>query len=690
MKFLRYGLLLSIGFLAANAFANQLLSVRAATLPGNESQVILEFSESAPTPLAFAIENPPRIAFDFPGVVNALPEKSQAIDLPTIRSFSSTEVGGRTRLVLNLNRSVSYETEVSGRQIRITLGAATALGARAGESIASGSTAARSLNNVDFRIADVPGNGRAIFVLSQKNIPVQVEERGNKIFLTFNGTTLPSNLNRRFDVSDFSTPVTAIDVTAQRGNTQAVLSLRGDYDYIAYESENNFIVEVNQRLPEAIETLAKKRYTGDRLSLNFQDIEVRSVLQILADFTSLNVVVSDSVGGNITLRLKDVPWDQALDIILKTKGLDSRDNGNVIYIAPIQEIATQEKLEQEARQQSKALEPLRTEILQVNFAKAADMATLFKGEAKLISERGSLIIDARTNKLIVRETLENLGNIKKLLSELDIPVRQVLVESRIVIASNDFSRELGVKFGVNAFSDGKNRDFIVGGSANATDAIARELATGQTQITLPSLDNRLNVNAPTASPVGQIALALLGKDYLVDLELNALQAEGNGEIISTPRVVTTDGQEAFIKQGVQIPYKSLSDQGADTQFKDAALSVTVTPQITPDDRVFMNLVISKSSPGQVFPDGVSIDTRELSTSVLVNNGDTIVLGGIFEETNVIAENKVPVLGDIPIMGRLFKNNLRRSEKDELLIFVTPKILKENLSASAEPIGFMGR
>ncbi len=690
MTFLRYGLLLSLGLLASTSFANELLSVRAATLPGNESQVILEFSETAPPPLAFAIENPPRIAFDFPGVSNALAEKSQAIDLPTIRSFTSTEVAGKTRLVLNLNRSVPYETEVADRQIRITLGASSEVGTRSAGIITPGMSAGRSISNVDFRIADAPGNGRAIFVLSQNDIPVQVEERANKIFLTFNGASLPSNLNRRFDVSDFSTPVTAIEVTSQRGNAQAVLSLRGDYDYIAYENENSFIVEVNQRLPEAVETIAKKRYTGDRLSLNFQDIEVRSVLQILADFTGLNVVVSDSVGGNITLRLKDVPWDQALDIILKTKGLDSRDNGNVIYIAPIQEIATQEKLEQEALAQSKSLEPLRTEILQVNFAKAEDLANLFKNDAKLIGERGSLVVDARTNKLIVRETLENLSSIKRLLVELDIPVRQVLVESRIVIANNDFSRELGVKFGVNAFQDGNSRDFIIGGSTEATDAIARELATGQTQVTLPSLDNRLNVNAPTASPVGQIALALLGKDYLVDLELNALQAEGNGEIVSTPRVVTTDGQEAYIKQGVQIPYKSISDEGTETQFKDAALSVTVTPQITPDDRVFMNLVISKSSAGEIFPDGVSIDTRELSTSVLVNNGDTIVLGGIFEETNVVAEDKVPFLGDIPVMGRLFKNSLRRSEKDELLIFVTPKILKENLSASAEPISFTGR
>ncbi len=436
-----------------------------------------------------------------------------------------------------------------------------------------------------------------------------------------------------------------------------------------------------------------KEYSGERLTLNFQDIETRAVLQLLADVSGRNIVVSDSVQGNVTLRLQSVPWDQALDIVLATKGLDKRQNGNVLIVAPSEEIAAREKSDLEARKEIKELEPMTSEFLQVNYAKASDLAELIKGKGqnKLLSDRGSVGLDERTNTLLVQDTSERLADIRRLVTALDIPVRQVLIESRIVVVRDDFSRDLGVRWGVTAVDDRNNGLISVTGSAAGNDTIVNSaignINTSGTPfpVTVPKLDDRFNVNLPVANPAGKLAVALLDDNFMVDLELSALQAEGRGEVISSPRVITANQKEAFIKQGVEIPYQEASSSGATTtQFKEAVLSLTVTPQITPDDRIIMDLKVTKDSVGEVITNErggqvPSIDTRSVETQVLVNNGQTVVLGGIYETENNEDYRKVPFLGDIPIVGYLFRSTTRVSNKSELLIFVTPKILKEGSS-----------
>ncbi|MES0327947.1 MAG: type IV pilus secretin PilQ family protein, partial [Gammaproteobacteria bacterium] len=470
--------------------------------------------------------------------------------------------------------------------------------------------------------------------------------------------------------------------------------------HVAYQADNIFTIELKPIAKEALEEQNKSKfgYTGERLSLNFQDIPVRAVLQLIADFTSLNVVVSDSVTGNLTLRLKNVPWDQALDIILKAKGLSKRESGNVMLVAPSEEIAAQEKIDLEASQAITELAPLRSVYFTVNFAKVTDLEKLFsaagkEGGSSLLSSRGSVIVDERTNTLIVKDTDEVIAELRRILIKLDVPIRQVLISSRIVIASNDFSKELGVRFGVtDVSSNGVDGIKTVSGTITSTnqivgDAVDNLSTTGNAfPVELPTgstggrLD-RLGVNLPViGTNVGAIAFSVLKGGSLVDLEISAMQNENKGEVVSSPRVVTADRNEAFIEQGVEIPYLSATSSGATSvEFKKAVMSIKVTPQITPDDRIIMDLTVNKDSVGQVFGGIPSIDTREVQTQVLVNNGDTIVLGGIYEQVTRDEEDKVPLLGDLPLIGSLFRHTLKSDQKAELLIFVTPKILKESLS-----------
>jgi len=509
--------------------------------------------------------------------------------------------------------------------------------------------------------------------------------------VNFAKTSLPENLMQRLDVTDFATPVSSVDALRVADGTRLVIAANGDYEQLAYQSDNIYTIEIKPIVKLPPELQDQKEYTGERLTLNFQDIETRAVLQLLADTSGQNMVISDSVGGNVTLRLQNVPWDQALDIVMRTKGLDMRRDGNVMFVAPAAEIAAREKELLTARQQVQQLAPLRTEYLQINYAKAGDLAALIKANQNnsLLSDRGSVAIDERTNTLLLQDTSERLSDIRRLVSTLDIPVRQVLIEARIVIVNDDYSRDLGVRFGANAAFDhgGSDGAGVIGANNPAGGVISRDPGTAVTPDGFPTdiPDSRYLVNLPVTNPAGRLALTLLDSDYIVDLELSAAQAEGRGEIISSPRLITANQREATIEQGVEIPYQESSSSGATTtQFKKAVLSLKVTPQITPDNRVILDLTVAKDSVGQLVASATggfvpSIDTREIVTQVLVNDGQTVVLGGILETERRDAERKVPWLGDIPVLGYLFKTTSKTDNKDELLIFVTPRILREGAS-----------
>ena len=505
---------------------------------------------------------------------------------------------------------------------------------------------------------------------------------------------------RRLDVMDFATPVTTVDTLRTNRDARIVISANGKYEQLAYQSDNEFTIEIN---PAAMSTQQQesslfsetKEYEGQRLTLNFQDIETRAVLQLLAETSGKNIVVSDTVQGNVTLRLRNVPWDQALDIVMTTKGLDMRQNANVIIVAPAEEIAARETADLEARLAIRELEPVYSEFLQVNYAKASDLASLITGSAggnPLLSERGSVGVDDRTNTLLVQDTAEQLQNIRRLVTTLDIPIKQVLIESRIVVVNDDFSRDLGMRLGVTAFNENSSDGLtVISGSGFGTDTMIgsaienlADPTNGTTfPIELPTLNNRYNVSLPIGDAAGRFSLAILESEYLVDLELTAMEAEGRGEIVSTPRVITANQKEATIKQGVEIPYQQSASSGATTvQFKEAVLELVVTPQITPDNNIIMDLRVSKDNVGDIISTGglggtvPSIDTRSVETQVLVANGQTVVLGGIYETERRETINKVPFLGDIPFAGALFRSKQRLDNKAELLIFVTPRILEE--------------
>ncbi|MBL4763174.1 MAG: type IV pilus secretin PilQ [Gammaproteobacteria bacterium] len=677
-----------------NAADNVLKSIDYSTLPGEQMEFVFTLENEASEPLAFTIDDPARIAFDLPDTDNGLAQKSQRIGVGSVRSVNSAQGRGRTRIVINLSELVPFQTETRGNQIRVTLQSpgTDPFGVAASKPIISpakttteNSTqllSGKRIKSIDFRRGD-KGEGRIFIDLSSAKIVSDIRENGKKIVIDFLDTALPEDLQRRLDVIDFGTPVSMIDTVQDGANTKMTIIASGEYEHLAYQSNDQFILEVKPRTKEEIAKIRKDRfgYTGEKLSLNFQDIEVRSILQLLADFTGLNMVVSDTVTGNLTLRLQNVPWDQALDIILKTKGLAKRTSGNVILVAPTAELAAQEKQELESQQQVVELAPLHSEFIRVNYAKAADIASLLNQKNNsLLSGRGSVTVDERTNTILVSDTDESLEDVRRLLKKLDIPVRQVLIESRIVIATDDFSKELGIRFGV--FSDslgdssvaGTGNGAIISGNLNATTARLNGEA-------IAGLD-RLNVNLPSASSAGTFALALatLPNSTLLELEISAAQNEGRGEVVSSPRVITANQNQATIEQGVEIPYQEASSSGASTtSFKKAVLSLKVTPQITPDDRVVMDLEVNKDSVGQIFSGIPSIDTRTVKTQVLVDNGQTVVLGGIYETTTNDAVDKVPFFGDLPILGALFRHSIKVDKKSELLVFITPKILKEQLS-----------
>jgi len=684
----------------AVAAAVTLDGIEFSTLPGDKIEIRMHFDGVPPIPTGYTIEQPARIALDLVGVKNGLDSKYHQLGSGNARSVTVIEAGERTRVIVGMTELSPYATRVDGDTLVLLVGQMEAdepasrmpqeQSSRPGlqrpvSSLATGSR----IEAIDFR-RGVDGEGRVIVNLSNPGIGVDVTSEGGKIRVEFTATQIPAELQRRLDVTDFATPVLVVDALPESNNTILMIEPTGNYDYLAYQADNLFTLEVKPLTASAMASSMDQafRYRGEKLSLNFQDIEIRSVLQLIADFTDLNLVASDTVSGRITLRLKNVPWDQALDIIMKTKGLDKRQLGNVLMVAPAAELAAREKLELESLQQISELAPLRTEFIEVKYAKASEIYALFKsGEegvaAGVVSSRGSVIVDERTNSIILTETANKIGEFRLVLDKLDVPVRQVLIEARIVTASSNFTKNLGVRWGAGGYGSVGTSAIQAGANLDSLETIRGSSLTGA-DLALSSADS-LVVDLPGGAG-NSIALGILSSKYLLDLELSAAEVSGEGEVVARPKVITADKQAATISQGQQVPY--LERAGGDTgaaggatvAFIAAELKLDVTPQITPDDRIILDLNVTQDEVGAAPVGGGAppINTSNLTTKVLVDNGDTIVLGGVFKtsETNTI--NKTPFLGDLPYLGSLFRSTNRTTTKTELLIFITPILLDDPL------------
>jgi type IV pilus assembly protein PilQ len=716
---------------AAFAQANSIDSLT--VLKGASGRTVVKFTlKSAPAnpPAGFAIATPPRIALDFLDTANGLGTTQRAIEDPALRSVNVIQAGNRTRVVFNLNRPQTFETQVEGNTVLVTLfDQSEQLDAKAQvvQKFAEARPAdvQHSLRDVDFRRGPA-GEGRIVVELSDNATGIDIRQQGKVLIVDFVKTSLPRNLERRLDVQDFGTPILNVETFTQGPNVRMIVEPKGLWEHSAYQADNRFILEVKPVVedPNKLVQGSRQGYKGEKLSLNFQNVEVRAVLQVIADFTGLNIITSDSVSGSLTLRLKDIPWDQALDIIMQTKGLDMRKNGNVVLIAPREELALKEKQQLEQANEISELEPLISESFQLNYIKASDVLNIITsnrqqqfglgagqtattgGQGSIISKRGVAFLDPRSNILFVQDTAARLEEVRKIIRQIDTPIRQVLIEARIVIANDVFSRQLGVRFGAQTAFKFNNYAAGTTGSLSTQPTVTPqsntllhtprdtrtptpyELASG---ITYPGYSDSpaLNVNLPVTNPAGQLALTLinLGSGNLINLELSALESDNRGKVVSSPRVVTGDNQKAQIEQGTEIPYVTpgSANNPATVQFKKAVLRLDVIPQITPDNRIIMTVEIRKDSVGQLVNLGggfqvPSIDTRNVTTQIAVNNGDTAVIGGIYEEAITDSVDKVPLLGDIPFLGYLFKTTTRGSEKHELLIFLTPRVVKETVTA----------
>jgi type IV pilus assembly protein PilQ len=737
-------ILASIALLASGAtLAQEANTIQSITVSkGTSGNTIIKFTMSVPPvnpPAGFAIASPPRIALDFLDTLNGLGATQRTIDDAALRSLNVIQVSNRTRVVFNLNRPQTFQTNVEGNAVLVTLYD------QGGQVEASAQTIQRfaeaqpgdidhTLRDVDFR-RGVNGEGRIVVDLSDNSTGIDIRQQGKSLIVDFVKTSLPRNLERRLDVQDFGTPVVSVDTFKQGSNTRMVIEPKGLWEHAAYQTNNRFIVEIKpiQDDPNKLTQGTRQGYKGEKLSLNFQNVEVRAVLQVIADFTGLNIITSDTVTGSLTLRLKDIPWDQALDIIMQTKGLDMRKNGNVVLIAPREEIALKERQYLENAQAISDLEPLISESFQLNYIKANDLLNLIStnrqqqfglgagqtattgGQGSIISKRGVAVVDPRTNILFVQDTASRLEEVRKMIRLIDVPTRQVMIEARIVNADDNFSRQLGVRFGQQTGFTFNNKRYAggssgslstqpvvtcTGGSATTPATCTRETRT-QTPFELASgiatagySDSpQLNVNLPVLNPAGQLALTLinLGSGNIINLELSALEADNRGKVVSSPRVVTADNQKAQIEQGQDVPVVTpgsgagSSATPATVTFRKAVLSLLVTPQITADNRITMGVEIHKDTVAGFVPTGNGgsapiIDTKQVTTQITVNNGDTAVIGGIYEETSTNTINSVPFLGEIPVVGYLFKQTSRSTTKTELLIFLTPRVIKESLTA----------
>jgi len=703
--------LVSWGVLATSVWANSLEEIRFAELPGERFEVHLTFSETPPEPAGYTIERPARIVLDFPGVDNALSQKKFPLSFENAKSAVVLGAAGRSRLILNLKELTTYSARTDGNDYIIEVGSkqiADYLERPAALTTTVSTDRSRddaSINNIDFRRGEA-GEGRIVFTLSDPNVSIDVEEVAEGVKVEFIGVWLPQQLRRRLDVTDFATPVSFVKAEFDGSRTSVSIIASGDYDYLAYQADDEYVLSIKPLTAQELEEKkARFAFTGEKLSLNFQDIEVRSVLQLIADFTELNLVASDTVTGRITLRLENVPWDQALNLVLKTKGLDKRQVGNVLMVAPAAEIAERERQELETRKQLEELAPLRTEFIRIRYANAAELFELFKGSdgtggagaasgegerGTILSERGSAIVDERTNSIILTDTEEKISDFRRLVEQIDIPIRQVQIEARIVIANKNFREEIGVTWGAIGADTPGDSTAVIGGSTESFDGDpgsaffffdddnTDNIRDGGDS----DLAENLMVDLGVQNPSGSLALGLLNDNVLLTMELSALEDSGHAEIVSQPKVITGDKQTASIESGKEIPYQEASSSGATTtSFKEAVLKLEVTPQITPDNRVIMDLKINQDSVGDVdsASDVPIIDVTQLETQVLVGNGQTVVLGGIYQTNEVIGETKVPFFGDIPYLGRIFRKDVQSETRSELLIFITPKILAESLS-----------
>ncbi len=663
------------------------------------SSVILKINmKDAPSapPAGFAVANPPRIALDFANTVNALGRNSQEIGQGDLRSLNVVQVGERSRMVLNLKGAATFDSKVDGKSVLITLTGTGGTGDTAVRPThfaeARSGDAKSSLRDVDFRRA-ADGSGRIVVELAQSNTGVDIRQQGQTLVVDFQKATLPENLRRRLDVADFATPVQTVNTFSQGDNVRMVIEPKGLWEHNAYQTDTQFVIEVKpvREDPNRLVQGSRGGYNGEKLSLNFQNIEVRAVLQVIADFTNLNIITSDTVAGNLTLRLKDVPWDQALDIILQTRGLDMRKNGNVVWIAPRDELATKEKLDLEQRSQIGELEPTRTESFQLNYQSGANVRTLLASAGQsILSKRGRVTVDARTNQVFVQDTPTALEEVRKLIAKIDIPVRQVLIEARIVEATDSFSKNLGARIGVatnagGGFStasvnNGSPRTFI-GGNDNVTGFNSGQTATANSFNDSLSFAGR--AGGLSGINPGSFAVTLANRSLtrFINLELSALEADGKGKIISSPRVLTADQVEATIEQGTEIPYQQATSSGATSvSFRKASLSLKVKPQITPEGNIIMELSVNKDSVSPVAAGaaGVAIDTKAVRTQVLVDNGGTVVIGGIYTQTETDILTKVPFFGDLPVFGNVFRNSSRTNNKTELLVFITPRVINDRM------------
>lgn len=700
-------ILLSPAALAAN-----LQALDVAALPGDRVELKLSFDEPVTAPRGYTIEQPARIALDMPGVSNKLGVKNRELGMGNARSVTVVEAKDRTRLIINLTNLAPYNTRTEGNNLFVQVGTGVAMSAAPAGTAAARPTPApaaatpvaapaapkvfgavnKAISNIDFQRGE-QGEGNIVIDLSDASVSPDIQERGGKIILNFNRTQLPEALRVRLDVKDFATPVQFVSASGTGDDASIVIEPVGAFDYLAYQTENKLTLSVKPLTPEDAEKRQAERfaYTGEKLSLNFQDIDVRSVLQLIADFTDLNLVASDTVAGNITLRLQNVPWDQALDLVLKTKGLDKRQVGNVLLVAPAEEIAARERQELESQKQIAELAPLRRELIQVNYAKAADMAKLFQSVTSAdgaVDERGSITVDERTNSIIAYQTQERLDELRRIVAQLDVAVRQVMIEARIVEANVNYDKALGVRWGGSARRgawDVSGKDGVQGFDSETG---ARVPFVGTDTIGSTTLDDGLArlpfVDMGVANSTSGIGIGFLSSNVVLDLQLSAMENSGNGEIVSQPKVVTSDKETAKILKGQEIPYQEASSSGAtSTSFKEAALSLEVTPQITPDNRIIMEVKVTKDSADYQRAIGGGappINKNEVNAKVLVSDGETIVLGGVFENTQSKAVSKVPFLGDVPYLGRLFRRDIVQDNKTELLVFITPRIM--NTSAVA--------
>jgi len=676
-------LLIVFGVIGARAQTDTQNSITSLNVNSINGTTVIKVELTQPLanlPAGFTINTPPRIAFDFPNTTNGLGKSVQNFGEGDLRSTNIVQAGNRTRLVVNLNQMLTYETKIDGNNLLITLHgmrADTKNTARFAEATQGAQN--HELRDIDFHRGK-NGEGRIQVDLSDPGIGIDIRQQGTALIVDFLKTDLPRNLQRKLNVIDFATPVQDVDTFVQGNNVRMVIQPTGNWEHVAYQTDNKFIVEVKPVVvdPSKLSKGNKPGYTGEKLTLNFQKIDVREALNVIADFTETNIVISDTVKGNITLRLKDVPWDQAFDIILQSRGLDMRKNGNVIQVAPREEIAAKEKIDLTADLELAELQELRTESFQISYQKADALAALLSSDKqRILSKRGSAVVDSRTNTLFVQDTPDRLEEARKLITKVDVPVRQVMIEARVVEATDDFSKNLGVRLGyksTDAFSIGNSTRLF--GNIGANTPTAGPLAG----VTMPAATPY--VNLPSAGTAGAFSMLLFNNSVskLLSVELTALETDSKGKVISSPRVVTSDQTEATIATGTEIPYQEATSSGATAvSFKNATLSLKVKPHITPDDNVIMDINVNKDSVGQLYAGVPSINTNAVKTQVLVEDGGTVVIGGVYQQETNNGVNKVPLLGDIPILGYLFRSSAKLDNKSELLIFISPKIIKDAMS-----------